>query len=331
MRSHLQLGSFLLLLFAPGRSWAQPSISLAIIAPSSVDGVDNLSLGVIVTNTGTEVLKLLKDPGGVLSTTSTHKFQFDGENGSPLFTGVAAKYSFPAPLDRAQDFVVLSPGHSVNQEHDLAGLYNFTNIGAGEFEVNASNKFIYVNSLGELVVIEATIQTAKIKVSGQLASSKFSQMPTTYGLKKRIAYVGCTSARQTLLATAASTSNSYVAAASSYLAQITSGTVRYTTWFGTYTATKSNLVRSVYNKVGTDASSTTYDCTCTDSGTYAYGYPDQPGYIYICGAFWSTPNSGKDSRAGTLIYVQVEFAANGGIASNASSYEYFAENSPPLP
>ena len=91
MRSHLELGSLMLLLLASGRSWAQPSLSLAVIAPSSVSGVDNLSLAATVTNTGTEVLKLLKDPGGVLSITSTHKFQFNRESRSALFTGIAAK------------------------------------------------------------------------------------------------------------------------------------------------------------------------------------------------------------------------------------------------
>lgn len=91
MRPNLQLSSFVLLAFASGRSWAQSSLSLAIIAPSSVNGVDNLTLGVTVTNTGKEVLKLLKDPGSVLSTTSTHKFQLYMNNGSPLFTGIAAR------------------------------------------------------------------------------------------------------------------------------------------------------------------------------------------------------------------------------------------------
>ena len=51
-----------------------------------------------------------------------------------------------------------------------------------------------------------------------------------------------------------------------------------------------------------DYSSFTYDCTCTESDTYAYVYPDTFGYIYLCGAFWDAPNTGTDSRGGTLIH-----------------------------
>lgn len=38
----------------------------------------------------------------------------------------------------AKDFVVLSPGQSISLEHDLAGIYNFTRVGAGEFKVGCS-------------------------------------------------------------------------------------------------------------------------------------------------------------------------------------------------
>lgn len=62
-----------------------------IIAPSSVDGVDNLLLTATVKNTGNETLKLLKDPRGVLSTARTHKFWVSGDNGTPDFTGIAVK------------------------------------------------------------------------------------------------------------------------------------------------------------------------------------------------------------------------------------------------
>ncbi|EEC00003.1 hypothetical protein MPER_00162, partial [Moniliophthora perniciosa FA553] len=58
--------------------------------------------------------------------------------------------------------------------------------------------------------------------------------------------------------------------------------------------------------------SSTYDCTCTDSGTYAYVYPDDFGVIYLCGAFWAAPNTGTDSRAGTLIHESSHFTAIAG-------------------
>lgn len=49
---------------------------------------------------------------------------------------------------------------------------------------------------------------------------------------------------------------------------------------------------------------------CSD--TYAYVYPDTFGYIYLCGAFWSAPATGTDSKAGTLIHESSHFTKNGG-------------------
>jgi len=93
----------------------------------------------------------------------------------------------------------------------------------------------------------------------------------------------------------------------------------------------------------------TFDCTCTDSGTYAYVYPNDPYVVYLCGAFWSAPNTGTDSRAGTLIHESSHFDVVAGTndwtygqssckslaksspkkaIDNADSHEYFAENNP---
>ena len=79
--------------------------------------------------------------------------------------------------------------------------------------------------------------------------------------------------------------------------------------------------------------------------------PDQFGKIYLCGAFWNAPNTGTDSKAGTLIHESSHFTVNGGTSDwaygqsdckslaisnparaidNADSHEYFAENRPAL-
>jgi peptidyl-Lys metalloendopeptidase len=84
---------------------------------------------------------------------------------------------------------------------------------------------------------------------------------------------------------------------------------------------------------------------------YAYVYPNMPYVIYLCGVFWSSPVTGTDSRAGTLIHEMSHFdvvagtddlaygqnackslaSSNPGNAiRNADSHEYFAENTPRL-
>jgi peptidyl-Lys metalloendopeptidase len=56
-----------------------------------VTDVENLSVTAVVKNTGTETLKLLKDPRTVLSSSQTHTFNVAGEKGSPQFTGMFIK------------------------------------------------------------------------------------------------------------------------------------------------------------------------------------------------------------------------------------------------
>ncbi|QRW14467.1 peptidyl-Lys metalloendopeptidase [Ceratobasidium sp. AG-Ba] len=330
---------------------AAPGLSLSMITPDSVNDVENLSVTTIVKNTGTETLKLLKDPRSVLSSTKAHTFNVAGERGSPQFTGMFVKYSpdYVVKKNNAADFTILAPGQTYELTHSLAGVYNFTNTGAGEFKFDASNVFQYVDAAGKLSKIEATTQSAKVGISGNLVSARSTPRVEARSLGKRVAYVGCSTTRQSQIATAVTSANSYVSAASSYLNGISSGTTRYTTWFGSYTSSRASTVRSHFSLIGTDASSTTYDCSTCTSSAYAYVYANQPGRVYLCSAFWSAPNTGTDSKAGTIVHEQSHFTVNGGTQDyvygqsgakslaisnpaqaiqNADSHEYFAENNP---
>jgi peptidyl-Lys metalloendopeptidase len=72
--------------------------------------------------------------------------------------------------------------------------------------------------------------------------------------------------------------------------------------------------------------------------------------IWICPAYWSAPDTGTDSKAGTLVHEASHWEIDGGTSDyvygqsdseklarndpseaimNAENYEYFAENDPP--
>ncbi|KAF8759021.1 peptidyl-Lys metalloendopeptidase [Rhizoctonia solani] len=258
---------------------AAPSLKLTVTGPSVVTDVDNLTVKAIVTNTGAETVKLLKDPRTVLSDWRTNTFAIEGAAGTPAFTGIKVKYSPELALKSGDEskFAVLAPGQSFELTHDLAGVYNFTRSGAGDYKFSAGNVFQYVDSNGQLATVAAEAQSHKLKVGGSLASFKGAPKHDKSGIARRaIGYTSCSSTRQSQIATAANSANSYVSSANSYLAGISSGTTRYTTWFGTFTSSRFSTVKSHYSLIGTDATSTTYDCTCTESGTYAYVYPSSP-------------------------------------------------------
>ena len=146
----------------------------------------------------------------------------------------------------------------------MGNAYNFTTSGAGTYTIESSNLFHHVDASGVPIEIRASVQDAVVSsVSGTLAV-------VGPALERRATYQSCTAARQTLLVSAASQAQSYASSAYSYISGVTSGTTRYVTWFGTYTAARRTTVLGHYQKISSNTfSSYTYDCSCTDSGTYA--------------------------------------------------------------
>ncbi|KAF5314762.1 hypothetical protein D9611_007174 [Ephemerocybe angulata] len=323
---------------------AAPGLTLRVEGADSVTDVDNFKVSTVLTNTGDETLRILNDPLGPLSKLPTDTFAVVNSQGSAArFGGIKAKY-VPAVAAAAGAYTTLAPGQSVTVDHDLSEAYNLTATGVDTYEVEPRNLFYLVDEQKKVSNIHATVsKTHKAHVSGRLSRAQRA-------VNKRASYNGCSSSRQTLLVAAASAAQSYAASAQSYLSSHTSSTTRYTTWFGAYTSSRHSTVLSHFTAIsGNSYSSFTYDCTCTDSGTYAYVYPDSFGTIYLCGAFWNAPVTGTDSRGGTLIHEASHFTANGGTddivygqsgakslaisnpsqaVMNADSHEYFAENNP---
>lgn len=326
---------------------AAPGLELSLSGADSVRDVDNFSVVATIKNTGDQALKLYKTPFSALSSFPANTFTVTSatDGTTAKFVGAKVKYSFA----HATNFVDLAPGASVDVTHDLSAAYNFTKV--GDYDIEASTTFYYQDASGSPVSLQASFASAhSAKLSGSLISSTIAKR--SYNLAKRASFNSCSSTRQSQINTALTTTKTYVANAISYLNGVSSGTTRYTTWFGTYSSSRKSTVLGHYQKIqSSDPSTYTYDCTCTETDTYAYVYPSTFGYIYLCGAFWSAPTTGTDSKAGTIVHESSHFTANGGtqdyaygqsaaksLASsnparaimNADSHEYFAENNPTL-
>ncbi|QRW06914.1 peptidyl-Lys metalloendopeptidase [Ceratobasidium sp. AG-Ba] len=242
------------------------------------------------------------------------------------------------------------PGQSFKIVHELAGVYNFTSTG----EVWSGQRVQLIDESGALKTIQASSNKHKFKIAGELAARN-SYTPNLS--KRAVSFTGCNPTQQSQIAEAATASDNY-AEANAYLASISSGTARYTTWFGSFRASRYDTVVSHFNRIGTDATATNYDCTAcrTEPGinfatTFAYVDPSLPGKINLCGQFWSAPITGTDSRAGTIVHENSHFTVNGGTddhaygqndsqalaksnpaqaVDNADNHEYFVENNPAL-
>ena len=268
-------------------------------------------------------------------------------NGKPV-QYIGADYKRPAPTEK--DYITLKAGETFDATIDLAGYYDLSETGYYQvnYGIESANAF---STQPSLLKQSDTLKsdTAQTYIEGR-EPAQFQNIADA--VSGSTSYTGCSSSRQSSLLTARSNASTYAANSFNYLNAGTVG-ARYTTWFGTYNATRYSTVRGHYSNIRSamDTASVTFNCTCTDSA-YAYVYPTQPYTIYLCNAFWSAPSTGTDSKAGTLVHEMSHFNviastddwAYGQTAAknlartnttraidNADSHEYFAENTPAQP
>ncbi|GMV29015.1 MAG: hypothetical protein AMXMBFR59_11400 [Rhodanobacteraceae bacterium] len=277
------------------------------------------------------------------------------QNGEPVaYIGRLVKRS--APTDK--DYVELAPGQSITVDVDLSAYYDMRK--GGQYTVRyARDAADVIRSANEArrggvqggVLAFDRIGGDSVTIFADAAPDAFDEVEkAAVGiLAATNTFVGCSTTRKTQIATARTSATSYASNSRSYLTAGTQGS-RYTWWFGTYNSSRYSTVRTHFNNIYSALSSQpfTFDCSCTDD-YYAYVYPNQPYRIYLCNAFWSAPNTGTDSRAGTIVHETSHFNVMGGTddwaygqsaahslalsnpsraVDNADSHEYFAENTP---
>jgi peptidyl-Lys metalloendopeptidase len=274
------------------------------------------------------------------------------QDGRPVdYVGRLAKRPAPAP----GDFAILRPGQSLRGRTELTRHYDMH--GGGEYVV------IYRMDLLDGVDLDALRDGSETILSNAVTLWRdaapvdrridWDALNAPAAEAGSLSTVNCSSSQASGVSSAYNGARNYSTESKGYLqgrAWSAAGP-RYTTWFGAldssrYTTVTNHFVSiedAFYNKA------VVVDCGCTQN-YYAYVYKNQPYKIYVCNAFWSAPNTGTDSRSGTLIHEMSHFTvvadtddwaygqsackklakrANKAI-DNADSHEYFAENSPPL-
>ncbi|MFB1483710.1 M35 family metallo-endopeptidase [Corallococcus sp. RDP092CA] len=320
---------------AQGALTAQVSAGKASMAAS-----ERVTVEVTLTNTSSAPVSLYKwDAPGEGLTEGRLSVSRDGE--PVAYTGPHYK----RVMGRAEDLITLAPGQSISGPVVVSDAYDLSVSGTYtlRYELEARAGVTALSSNAVSLYIEGR--------RGNLDGAQAMGLVTAQGLS----YSGaCTSSEQTTITNAYNSAKTYANNAYTYLSGTPSATSRYTTWFGTYSSANWGTIKTHFNSIKNAfaSASVVVDCSCNDSGTYAYVYPGSPYKIYVCGAFWSAPNTGTDSRAGTLIHEMSHFTVVAGTddwaygqsaakslaksnptraRDNADSHEYFAENNPSLP
>jgi len=211
----------------------------------------------------------------------------------------------------------------------------------------------FLRSLGSLAGGTLVLM---VVLSGTTRGSSVSAATSENGVRtSTVSVTSCTSGQTAIIETAVADATGYLANATEYFDNVRSGS-RFTSWFGTYDVTRWNEVKSTFQNMEDMVVSGAIDFDCDDSncggsGTFGYVYPSDtsPYTVHLCGAFWTAPATGTDSRAGTLIHEWSHFNGTGATVdhaygktgagslalgnpgnavNNADNYEYFAENDP---
>ena len=337
-----RLFAFLLAIFTAGSASANGLRATLEVDRTWLTSQDDLLATVTLTNDGARAVQLPRwqIPGARLEANL-----FDvTRDGKPVdYLGILAKRRAPTPAD----LVTIAPGQSVSGRTELTRAYDMND--GGEYLVVYRLELATINRAQEVASGAVAIwRDAPIRAALDWDATDAVISP------EALSYTNCSSSQQSGVSTAFNSATSYSTGAKSYLNSKTYSTVgpRYTTWFGAINSGRFDTTKSHFVSIE-DAFVTkpvVVDCGCTEN-YYAYVYPTQHYKIYVCNAFWTAPNTGTDSRAGTLVHEMSHFNvvaatddwAYGQTAckslarkkptravANADSHEYFAENTPVL-
>jgi peptidyl-Lys metalloendopeptidase len=341
---------------------------------ANLNGTDDVTINVTMKNVGS--VPILVPKWYVPSQAATSGVFTITRDGEPVpYLGALVKRK-PAS---ARDMTRIDAGASMELKVELSALYDLSLTGVYNVQYDvrsmqtmrapalgaATAERQPVDAQSEPQTIDLVSNTISLAVMGdanaearraaELAATASANDVVSPAFAASVSFVGCSNTRTQQVRTALSSAETYASNSLGYLNANTRG-ARYTTWFGTYNSTRYSTARSHFSKIS-DAASTkplTFDCsTCPNSSNasaYAYVYANQPYRVYLCNAFWSAPNTGTDSRAGTLIHELSHFTVVAGTNDyvygqsgarslatsnparallNADNHEYFAENTPP--
>lgn len=279
-------------------------------------------------------------------------------DGQPVaYTGRLYKRATPRP----EDYIRIPAGSSLSADVELSAVYDLSR--TGEYSIRyrvalqdglrADAKS--VSGFAGLRNLESNVVFLGIERNERAldAIETLARIEEAARPDKALtpSYVSCSSTRQSSLVTALNNAQGLAQRSRDYLNAVPSTSrstdSNYKTWFGAYTSSNWSEVTTDFANIYSAMSTKTFTfyCDCTDS-SYAYVYANQPYKVHLCGAFWSAPATGTDSKAGTLIHETSHFTVVAGTqdyaygqtacrnlaltnptkaVNNADSHEYFAE------
>jgi peptidyl-Lys metalloendopeptidase len=286
-------------------------------------------------------------------------------DGKPvLYTGRVIKRSAPRP----EDYLTLNPGEQVSIYLDLARAYDISD--RGDYRAEFSSRLLDIGTRRPLVLatertyakflprsLKSNVATFRL-TEKKLRSLKLEAARKEPAKKKEAeaakapAFTDCSADQTKILELALCNARRFAAAALREVGGVSKPMIRFTPrfvkWFGAYEADRYATVKDHFAKISDalDTKPITFNAGCAED-CYAFVYPSKPYEIYLCNQFWTAPDTGTDSKLGTLIHEMSHFYVVAGTddhvygqtaclslaetdavlaADNADSHEYYAED-----
>ncbi|MFT6877228.1 MAG: peptidyl-Lys metalloendopeptidase [Granulosicoccus sp.] len=352
--SFLRVGLVLLCWLFTGSAMANPlQVS---VKPGQITG----SIDVSLTNTGAETVSVLLWDTPFEHTLSNNVFLVEkAVKGFPFlqaskYSGRSVKRSKPS----VEHYRVIQPGEMISANLTLNEHYDITQFGEHSVRFAGDIRYEVINGLqGRAKNTFGTINTMN---RAELLTDSVA-VSLTPNLRPRLrtpTYDSCSVQERVDIVEAAEIAEILINTALSGLQGLVGNdrvsSPRYNAWFGKYSDSRFSQVVSNFTAIDQALENETlqFNCDCTESGIFAFVFPAFPYSMTLCPSFRSANANGQDSRAGTIIHELSHFINVAGtddhvygqdgaralaisnpdlVISNADSYEYFAENAPPVP
>lgn len=345
----------LIFVFLSGSLFAQlkknPEIETKIeILQTAYKASDALTVKLTFTNTSAKTIRFLNWNTG-FDGFNANIFRIIKNNEPVMYIGRVVKRGNP----RAEDYVTLNAKESKSVTLNLAEAYAIYDISSYSVQYHAvlldygsdTAEELSLNANKNVTMLESV--PVSINISEKREPVKRSRMQ-----EANPNYIGCSDGEKKDLQKALEKAGKMAQDAQKEINNTDPSDKgkmdHYVKWFGTYTETRGNTVKTNFNAIVDALVNKTITFNCDQSGCganwFAYVKPNEPYIIYLCSQFWKAPMEGDDSKAGTLIHEISHFyvvAGTGDYAyghdackklakdnpdlavENADSYEYFAE------
>ena len=290
---------------------------------TTLNGAEPVILKFSLTNPGTDPVSVLSwdipGPNGAFADQFIVKFKgYQVE-----YIGKLAKRRAPIP----SDFIEILPGQSLTSEYNLRTAYNISE--GGTYAVHFSDKIhAYTGSSNGMSLDKAPgIQGTYVSNVLEISIDKSPRLSREGGLVSRYLrdISGCDENQSNILKSVEPSASLIASKAEEWLINNPEGGDIFETWFGSDNKSRFIKVRKNFVKIAHAFQNkpVRFDCgSCSDKKeTYAQVSPNKPYLIEICGAFWKQPDTGENSKAGTLVHEMSHFK----VVANTDDDEYGVE------